>query len=168
MDYLTDQIKDKLHLSLKSTDMITAFLDLLDRKIISLGQPKSQYETSLVSNNHEDLLHEIFDMAKVNPTDSIQVKDFLSAIRQYLVSSPVIDLEVAFVPTNEFKDALFNWFRNNGYKHFFIKVSTNNEISAGFHISWKGNFINYDIEHVLENYLLENKDAINGLLQSEI
>ncbi|MBN1162164.1 hypothetical protein JXA34_00270 [Patescibacteria group bacterium] len=165
MEVLNNEIKDLLHLSLKTSKVIASFLSELDAKILSVGQPEGENETTIQISEHKKLLDDIIYRSGVDIRNLTEYKDFLTLLRQYLVSAPVIKLELPFEASDEFSEQLFEWFRKSAFGHFFIQTKVNMEIGAGVHVSWKGNFINLDLENVLEGRFLENKDVFEEILR---
>jgi len=72
-------------------------------------------------------------------------------LKEKLKSLPIFSLTIGFEPTEEFKEKLVHWIKENVEKKAVLDLKIDKEILGGAIISWQGKYKNYSLSEKLKN-----------------
>lgn len=117
-----------------------------------------------VLNSH--VRHWVSEAMKADWTESnIDSKAYLEKLKNKIEKLGIVQLTLAFEPTNITIDKFINYIRQNVGEDIILEVSYDPNIVAGTMISYKGNFRDFSLKRLFEEELKAGKEEIEKILK---
>lgn len=84
--------------------------------------------------------------------DKLRLESSLDALEKDASSIEILEITVAFNPTQRFLSELKNWISKNIKENILIDLKVNESIVAGAEIVYQGNYRDFTISNKLRNY----------------
>lgn len=82
---------------------------------------------------------------KIKEDKKDEVLFFLRSLRNYLLSLPIVNLEIAFSPSLETVSKISQWFEENLKRKFILDFKINPRIVAGVIVEYQGKILNFSV-----------------------
>ena len=152
--------------TLDDLNLLKSELDTLLAALFQVGSTafKQVLNTKLQRNLGNDLTRTLAD-ANISLTDQDGLQKFFSGFKQAITKLPVIQLTLAYHPTNEQIEQLSDWLRAETKQPVIVELKYDKRILGGAIIVYNGNYQDLSLKTKL-NVVYENKqDEIVQLLR---
>jgi len=148
--------------SIKTTDDQEQLLSEIDILLDALFQTRLGFEKSLESISLETtkVLKETFLKINLDVTNIDEVVNFLNELKNKIKSLKTLKLYLAFFPSEDSIDKLFNWIINNLGNRIILSIQEEKTILGGAIIEFDGNYLDYSLKKRLEDLFFKRKEAI--------
>lgn len=87
-----------------------------------------------------EVTKELSDIIITDVGDSVPTTTYLKGLNQQLESLQVVDITLAFVPTQAQVDQLYTWLGDSVGHKFIFNIHTNEALIAGARVEYAGRF----------------------------
>jgi hypothetical protein len=139
---------DKLAKLVKTTGVRTE----IEQQIRALRDALSTTHSPTISDiqNLYPALYNVMLECYPNTSNKI-AQETLSSIFKDLEDIEVVKVDVPHTPTSSFEDALHGWAASHVDKNAIVNVTSSSNILAGVAISYRGEYVNYTLDKIIEN-----------------
>lgn len=146
---------DELNLSefFTTKNQASEFMVKLDQIIATIFETKFDLEVALgkyFSFSQKDKFLKFLRISKVNTKNPTELKQFFEKIKESVSQMKVINLKLAFEPSDKNLISFSNWFRMNVKKQFLFEITVDPKIVAGVEINFNGKYLDFSIRRSLE------------------
>lgn len=128
---------------------------LLDALFQTSGFEKAFESISLETAKalKENILKINLDVTKID-----EVTEFLNGLKNKIKSLKTLKLYLAFSPSKDLIDKLFNWIINNLGNSIILSILEDKTILGGTIIEFNGQYLDYSLKKRLEDAFFERKN----------
>lgn len=159
---------DTLNLSefFTTKNQATEFIVKLDQIIATIFETKFDLEVALgkyFSFSQKDKFLKLLRLNKINSKNPTELKQFFEKIKESVSEMKVINLKLAFEPSEKNLVNFSNWFRMNVKKQFLFEITVDPKIVAGVEINFDGKYLDFSIRKTLDQMFNPPPNPTNGI-----
>jgi F0F1-type ATP synthase delta subunit len=162
-------VYDDLLADLRTVDDLHHIAAEIDTLLVSVFQTnpaifKSTLETKL-QRNIGTILSEMLRKQGVAFEDHEQIQAFFTGLQTYLAHLPVLQLTLAYHPTNEQIEELSDWIRTKTAKPVILHVHYDIRVIGGAIITYGGKYADKSLKKRMESVYEAKKPEILAMLK---
>lgn len=135
-------------------------IDTLLESVFKTQQQSFDSSIKTISIKTATKIREVFLKANLNFVDKEMVKDFLVSLKKLLTRFKIIKLTIAFEPSYEVIENIYDWVLNNLGNGYILDVDTNKDILGGAIIVFNGRRENLTLKNTLSTTFKTKREEI--------
>jgi F0F1-type ATP synthase delta subunit len=148
MEKFLEKLTDKI---ITKEDLIS-FLDQIEiAKSFLFQRPEISLSEKLKGKVSESFRKEIANLEEKEKYLSVaEFSEFFDLLKKNLLKIPIVKLEIAFEPRENFISEINEWFKKNLGKKVILDIFVNPKIVGGAKIEYQGKWKNYSLAKKIE------------------
>lgn len=142
----------------KFIDELTLANSILYKELDQVKQPHS-------TTDFNDLFNKLLINKAILNSGPDVISDYIQQILTWLKDTTPVRYSVSFKPRHEFVKKLYAWTKKNLQGAQLVEIEVTPEILGGVKISLNGKYYDFGLEKMVEQYFIDNKNAILSILQ---
>jgi F0F1-type ATP synthase delta subunit len=131
----------------------TEFSVKLDAIMASIFETKFDLESMLgkyFSISQKDKFLKFLRINKIDPKRPTDLKQFFEKIKETVAGMKVLNLKLAFEPSEKTLMNFSTWFRMNVKKQFLFEITVDHKLVAGAEINFNGKYLDLTMRKTLD------------------
>lgn len=142
-------------------DELLMHIDAILAKLYTIEQqPFEKVAFASLDPQIAKAIHDTYLSYQLSWSNSEEIKNFFTTIKDTIKHLSVITLTIAYRPTNDGIESLSNWTRTNIYHNTLLEINVDQDLIGGAIIVFRGNYLDLSVKKKLDNYFTEHKGDI--------
>lgn len=166
---MTTYTYDKVLEEIRTIEDLRLVASELDRLMVSLyNADAGAFKTLLTTNIQRSLSDAITQSAseqQLSLDNYEQLEQYFSGLKQTLMKLPVLQLTLAYRPTNEHIISLSEWIRRETNKSVVLQLHYNQNILGGAIITFEGRYLDLSLKTKLASVYESKRADVMAMIQ---
>jgi F0F1-type ATP synthase delta subunit len=148
MEKILEKLAEKI---ITKEDLIFILEQIEIAKDLLFKQPEIFLSEKLKGKVSEGFKREIENLEKKEKYISVaEFSEFFDRLKETLLKTPIVKLEIAFEPRESFILEMREWFKKNLGKRVILDIFVNSKIVGGAKIEYQGKWKDYSLAKKIE------------------